>query len=252
MGSAVGGAARPAGSELRDRSLDVSNDFRPTSRVGRARSVPLDAFRAGEREALAAMYRNYLPVVSRYLRALTRRRGNMAGAQDAAVEDLAQEVFLRAFSAAARVGYDRAHDFVPFLLTIAKNRFRDLCRREGREEPWEQEKFHAHPGGETATQAAELPGASTELDAAVLLVLSSYVHALPEELRRVYDLRFAKEESQESAAKALGLSRAQLRTREKRIKTGLRIAIRSAGIDLASSSSRRSPKSTAPPPPRRK
>lgn len=245
MDPAVIAAARSGGSEPSLSSLVVSNDSGSDSRTNRDFSVSLEAFRAGRREALDAVYRNYQPIVTRYVRALARRRGNMELAQRAAVEDLVQEVFLRAFSGTARAGYDDAHEFVPFLLTIAKNRFRDLSRRERREEPWEHETLHAHLCSETRVLTLACADASTALEPAALLVLSSYLRALPEELRRVYEQRFAREESQESAADALGLSRAQLRTREKRIKTGLRFAIRAAGIDLCGSSSQRALKPSA-------
>src|SRR5689334_18639017 len=104
----------------------------------------LVAFREGNPEALSTVYRHYVRAVDGYLRALARRAGTPDLCQASAVADLLQEVFIRAFSPSARLGYDGLRDFGPYLNTIARNCFIDTLRKRkvevplGIEEPMEE------------------------------------------------------------------------------------------------------------------
>jgi RNA polymerase sigma factor (sigma-70 family) len=81
------------------------------------------AFRAGRDEAFSAMHERHRPALERYARRmLAARRG------DAAVEDVVQEVFVRAHRALR--ADDRPMALRPWLYRIAHNRCLDELRAE--------------------------------------------------------------------------------------------------------------------------
>jgi len=185
----------------------------------------LRAYREGRREALERVYRHYVRAVERFLRALARASNDATLAQADAVSDLLQEVFVRAFSAGARRGYDGLRDFGPYLTTIARNCFLDAVRASARGLPknWE----------ELSLALEDLPSAPDPwCEPRTLAVLTTYIDALPEILRAVYEQRFVMGRSQEEASAALDLSRRAIRTAEKKLRTGLRKALVRAGISL--------------------
>jgi RNA polymerase sigma-70 factor (ECF subfamily) len=55
-----------------------------------------------------------------------------------------------------------------------------------------------------------------------MTIVEGYLRALPDELKQIHEARFVKGLSQRDAADALGISRQQLRTREARLRDGLR------------------------------
>ena len=67
-------------------------------------------------------------------------------------------------------------------------------------------------------------------DPRTMAVVDDYLHRLPADLRDLYQQRFALEQSQDAASSSLGISRRMLRTREQRLRKGLRAALRRAGI----------------------
>lgn len=95
----------------------------------------LARFRAGERDALTRVYRLYVQDVARTLRAgvVVEADGQRArvgrGLPDADVEGLVHDTFLRAFSPAARDGYDGLRPYGAYLATIARNILVDRARR---------------------------------------------------------------------------------------------------------------------------
>jgi RNA polymerase sigma factor (sigma-70 family) len=185
----------------------------------------LAAFREGRRDALERVYRTYARPVDRALRAMARASGNNALTQASAIADLLQEVFVRAFSQAARRGYDGERDFGPYLTTIAHNCFVDALRATGRE---------VLKGPEDLTLALDVAGPEPDgwCDPRALAVLSRYVRDLSAPLRAVYEQRFVLGVSQQEASSALGLSRRAIRTGEGRLRRGLRKALVRAGISL--------------------
>ena len=92
----------------------------------------LRAFRKGDPDALEAVYRQHVGEVESWLRRALLRVGRLTPAD---LGDLVQDVFLRAFSDAARASYDGLREYPPFLMTIARNLFVDWARRAGREIP---------------------------------------------------------------------------------------------------------------------
>jgi RNA polymerase sigma factor (sigma-70 family) len=185
----------------------------------------LRAYREGRRDALERVYRHYVCVVERYLRALAHASNDATLGQADAVADLLQEVFVRAFSAGARRGYDGLRDFGPYLNTIARNCFLDALRASGRAaaKHWRDLSLAV----EEVSQAPE-----RWCEPRTFAVLNAYVDALPAALRGVYEQRFVQGKSQEEASAALSLSRRAIRTAEKKLRNGLRKALVRAGISL--------------------
>ena len=78
----------------------------------------LRRFRAGDRQALSTVYWHYVDAMELFL------RGCLGGAQrqgwraDAELADIMQDVFVKAFSERARLAYDPAREYRPFLMTI--------------------------------------------------------------------------------------------------------------------------------------
>jgi RNA polymerase sigma factor (sigma-70 family) len=183
----------------------------------------LEAFRLGERWALEHVYRAHVRMLDGYLQTLARAGRARELSQPSAIADSLQEVFIRAFSPAARSAYDASRPYGPYLRKIAKNLFIDQLRAQGRtlEEPVDT----LPDTSETLAVEGE-PSA----DPRVATVLSDYLAALPPSLLGVYEQRFVLGHSQETACSALGVTRRRLRTDEDRLKTGLRRALVSHGI----------------------
>lgn len=185
----------------------------------RADPLLLAAFRAGDRRALDSVYRSYVPGVDAYFRSLARSTGSGQFLQ-LAMQDLLQEAFIRAFSPASRRAYDASRDFLPYLKTIARNCFIDAIRKRRSERP---------PVEAFVFGSAELTCGET-YDVEVLAALEAYLSELPTALKGVYEQRFVLGRSQVVACDALGLSRRTLRTREDRLRRGLRKTLQLAGL----------------------
>lgn len=183
----------------------------------------LGPFRDGERWALERVYRAYVRPVEVYVRALARAAHCPEFAQSSAVADSLQEVFIRAFSPAARAAYDSERPFGPYVRKIAKNLFVDQLRGQGRR----AEQLVEFLPDTTEFATADLDGA---VDPRVSVVLSDYLASLPLPLKGVYEQRFVLGNSQEQACNVLGVTRRRLRTEEARLKSGLRRALVSQGI----------------------
>jgi RNA polymerase sigma-70 factor (ECF subfamily) len=177
----------------------------------------LEAFRRGERAALERVYREHVEGVEAFLRSRLARAGRLS---PPILADLVQEVFMKAFAERARASYDGTRDYRPYLIALARNMLIDWLRRSRREvsEPRELEALiDAEDGDPTAAELFP-----PELVAAT----SRYLAALPPELKAVHERRFVNAEPQVSAAQALGISRQNLRTLERKLVQGLRRALR--------------------------
>jgi len=183
----------------------------------------LRGFRKGDREALTRVYRLHIDDVENLVRRALVRLGLLTAAN---LADVVQEGFLRAFSERARLGYDGLREYRPYLLTVARNVVMDWARRHGREIPTADLPDDGPP------DAAE-PGIADEavgFPQPVVALAAAYVQGLSPELGAVHHRRFVLTEPQRQAADALGISRQTLRTRERKLVTGLRRALRRAGL----------------------
>ena len=193
--------------------------------IFRSQPALLIAFRQGERAALELVYRAYVQAVERYLRTLARRTGAHELGQASAIADLLQDVFIRAFSAAGRNGFDGIREYAPYLMTIARNCFIDAQRARQREVPINPDDLSL-----AVDEAADAEGGFCDPKTAA--VVSAFVGALDPQLKRIYEERFVLGRSQEVASAQLGLSRRAIRTGENRLRVGLRKALVRAGISL--------------------
>ncbi len=188
----------------------------------------LSAFRAGDRTALGLVYSRYRKDVQGLVRSalLISRRASQAD-----VDDVVQEVFLRAFSNDARAQYDGRRDYRPFLLAMARNVLFDWCRRRKREVPSSDTlEIASEKWGVDRLDVDPAPGVAALLDSVL-----EYARALPAELNGVYHQRFVLATTQEHAASSLELSRQTVRTLERRILEGLRRHLIQAGFRLPTS-----------------
>jgi RNA polymerase sigma factor (sigma-70 family) len=139
------------------------------------------------------------------------------GATRAEIADVMQETFLRAFEDRARRAYDDQRDYGPYVASIARNLLADWARKRGRElslDPWD---------AEAATVPADAP---LWADEPTMRIVERYLATLEPDARALHEARFVRGLSQERAAGLLGCTRQQLRTREARLREGLRDALR--------------------------
>src|SRR6478736_2679963 len=183
----------------------------------------LAAFRAGEDSALSLIYRRHADALGAYVAFLARATGALELAQPSAVADLQQEAFVRAFSTNARKSYDAQRPFGPYLNRIAKNCFVDHLRKRRRDLARD---LHDPMSFEQARCGSD----DDELALASLAVVDSYVSALSDPLRDVYEQRFTIGLTQKATCDALGITRRALRTAETRLKRGARKALFVAGV----------------------
>lgn len=186
----------------------------------------LDAFRRGDREALATVYFHYVADIAAMVRngfSIPASGARVRGAGDEQTErDLVQEVFSRAFAPRARDAYDGLRPYGPYLRRIARNLMIDRARAGDRSVPLDDSDAELVIAPEPAETDAAWAAQRRETVA--------YIASLSPELQSLVKLRFEDELSQEQAAAALGISRRRVRTLEARIERGLRKVLRRAGL----------------------
>jgi len=115
------------------QAVNEPQDFRnhpgrSTPSVAEAISDRLGALMQAGQAGNAAAYRTLLDEVARLMRRRVRRRAPYLSAED--VEDLVQDVLLSLHL--ARASYDPTRPFLPWIVTITRNRIADHARRFGR------------------------------------------------------------------------------------------------------------------------
>ncbi|WP_284668735.1 sigma-70 family RNA polymerase sigma factor [Myxococcus sp. SDU36] len=146
------------------------------------------------------------------LRAAAWRGGPFAHLRSAMeLENVLLETFARAFEPRTRAAYDGARPYGYFLMGIARNVLLEQARL--REVAVGLEPFEETGQEEGLSQVLE--------DREVEALLAGFKEGLSQEERRLFELRFGEELSQEAAASRMGLTRIQVRRREHRIKTRL-------------------------------
>jgi len=181
----------------------------------------LQRFRAGDEAVLEAVYWAHVDFVTRIadavLRACASGGARGPGEISAALADVVQEVFVKAFAPEARRRFDAARPFEPYLAQITRNVAVDHWRQMRRYVPSDIEQVIDRlslegDGGETHEWA----------DAETVAVVNRYLASLDEETRRVHDALYVRGMSQRDAAHALGLGRQVIRTKEAKLRRGLR------------------------------
>jgi RNA polymerase sigma factor (sigma-70 family) len=187
-------------------------------------------FRAGDEEALTTVYRACVDQVSR-VAALVLRACATGGARThrelaAVLPDVVQEVFVKAFAPEARRRFDASRPFEPYLAQIARNVAIDHWRQLQRYVPSDLDHLI-----DRLSLEAEPDAVATDdfADAETVAVVNGYLASLDEESRRVHDALYIKGLSQRDAATLLGVDRQVVRTKEAKLRKGLRRALARAG-----------------------
>ena len=186
----------------------------------------LRRFRAGDRQALSTVYWHYVDAVELFLRRCLAGAQRRGWRPDAELADIMQDVFVKAFSERARIAYDPAREYRPFLLTIARNVLVDRLRTSAREVRLDGAAVEALADGLGAAADPPAPWA----DPQAMLVVEGYVAALSDSERAVYRERYERCRSQEHTAHALGITRQRVRTLENKLRTGLSRALARAQL----------------------
>lgn len=225
--------ARSSGARVPlDAALSVCHSARrsprPRMTFFNGRRDRLDAFRLGDRAALAEVFHSYVDDVSQLLRngfRLDARRLVVRGISDAEREkELVQEVFLRAFAPRARLAYNALLPYRPYLLQISRNLLVDEWRKRG--------LIVAEVSSEELESAPALElAADEELEVRKLrAATSAWCQSLSAELREFIRLRFEVGLSQAELAAQLRVSRRQVRTWEAHVQDGLKSHLEELGL----------------------
>lgn len=180
----------------------------------------LMGFRRGEEGALTRVYDGYSDSVARYLAsgAFLGRSGRM-NVSPLDLEAAHQETFMRAFRPAARDSYDGLRPYGPYLLTIARSAAISLLRSNGK---LAQTSISLDATPELAHLSSDLPGPEEEaIHSQVRAVVGAFLNKLAQGDRELAQVRFVDGLSQEGAAAELQLTRAEVRTREGRLRKAL-------------------------------
>jgi RNA polymerase sigma-70 factor (ECF subfamily) len=177
--------------------------LRPDARVEDLSDAGLvAAVAAGDRAARALLFERYVYAVHRFV-------GRMAGADADAIEDLVQATFVAAFQAAARF---RGEHVRAWLFGIAANHVRGFARREIR-------RKHAM---RVVAEQVEDRAAPSDPD---LARLPAAIAALPHDLRTALVLIDLEGEKGKDAAAALGVPEGTLWRRVFHARQALREAL---------------------------
>ncbi|MBI5545696.1 MAG: RNA polymerase sigma factor [Deltaproteobacteria bacterium] len=188
--------------------------------VFQGRRELLDAFRQGERSAMAEVYSYYVDEVAQLLRRGCRLSDgkSLLGVRDSQRHrDLLQDVFLKAFGAPARQSYDGLRPYGPYLMRIARNLLVDEARLGRRFVPLED------PCGEVEVLPEEDAAPEEALEwrqlSAATREFCTGVDAPTKEFIR---LRFEEDLSQRDVAERMQWTRRKVRTWEDRVREQLR------------------------------
>jgi RNA polymerase sigma factor (sigma-70 family) len=195
----------------------------------------LDAFRRGERWALEVVYRHYVRQVDALIRRgfyIAEKSVSIPGVHSAAEHlEHVQEVFVRAFTEAARLAYNALKLYRPYLLRIGKNLLVDRARKIDRHVLGKIDDLHqtlASLPDDALTLGQELDNDPEWQSAAA--ATREFIATLPETERKFVELRFVLRQSQSDAGAALNLTRKQVRRKEELIRESLRTFLSARGL----------------------
>ena len=184
--------------------------------------VFLKKFRSGDEKVLRTVYNTYFNKVSSFLyRGFSFNSGGEAcffrGYNcNADIMDAIQKTFIKAFSDGARQDYDGMRPYINYLFTIAKNVVIDEYRKKSlkNESETDERKLFVKNREEYEKSSADRSFLNSELSELV----KKFVSLLNEDEKGIVRVRFEERESQEKAAKTLGLSRMNVRTLERKVR----------------------------------
>jgi RNA polymerase sigma factor (sigma-70 family) len=219
-------------------------------------SESIEAFRRGDRDVLAEVYRHYVGDVERMLRGgftftsqgeTVRFRGIT---QPFRLQEVVQESFIHAFRDKARQSYDESRAFRPFLLTIVRNLLIDRYRRRRLESElfvhlgdmaYDDESEHevlgrlsgqsgagqsAGPAGEQASPSPEAAAWQGQMAAA----LETFLAQLDPVDTQILEEHLLGSQTQQGMADELGVSRNDVRKRIRQLRKALLRHLKSEDI----------------------
>jgi len=196
----------------------------------------LARFRSGEEAALETVYARCLDFVTRIadavLRACAAGSTRGSGEMAAALADVVQEVFVKAFAPEARRRFDGTRPYHPYLAQITRNVAVDYWRQMRRYIPSDLDQLIERLSLEEAVSNAD-NDRHDWADPETVAVVERYIGSLDEESRRVHDALYVKGLSQREAAALLGIGRQTLRTKEEHLRRGLRRELARAARTVA-------------------
>jgi RNA polymerase sigma-70 factor (ECF subfamily) len=183
----------------------------------------LERFQEGDEEALEIVYRACVDHVTRIAEAVLRAcaMGSARGAGEIAsiLVDVVQEVFVKAFAPDARRRFDSSRPYEPYLGQIARNVAVDHWRQMRRYVPSDVDQLIERLSLEVQEDTAR---GNDWADCETVAIVSRYLASLDEETRRVHEALYVKGMSQRDAAEMLGMGRQVVRTKESKLRQGLR------------------------------
>ena len=186
----------------------------------------VELFRSGDEGALTTVYRACVDHVTRIaqlvLRACASSGAPSSGEIAAALPDVVQEVFVKAFAPEARRRFDPTRPYEPYLAQIARNVAVDHWRQMRRYVPSDVDQLIEHLSLEAETDRV---AASAWTDSETIAVVERYLASLGDQSRRIHDALYVKGLSQRDAAELLGVGRQVVRTKEAELRRGLRLAL---------------------------
>ncbi len=166
----------------------------------------LDAFRAGEKDALERVFRTY----ARYVCAIVRRFGIV---DETTQDDLLHDVFVRVLGAEMRSRYDGIRPYAGFLAGVVRNVVADHLRKSGKREAEPlDESLHSWSPGQKLPEEDLL---AKEEQA----IVGEFLSQLDTGETSFVKLRFEEGRSQRDVASDLGLTHQQVRTKETKIRS---------------------------------
>jgi len=192
----------------------------------------LERFRAGDEGALEAVYVQCVDQATRMasavLRACAAGSPRGPGEMAAALADVVQEVFVKAFAPEARRRFDAGRPYLPYIARIARNVAIDYWRQMRRYVPSDLDELL----DKLALEQAEITtdnGRNDWADPDTVAVVERYLASLDADSRRVHEALYVKGLSQREAAALLGVGRQAIRIREAKLRRGLRRELSRAG-----------------------
>jgi RNA polymerase sigma factor (sigma-70 family) len=192
----------------------------------------LDAYRKGDRSALAQVFRFYVEDVTRTIRAGVvveidgRRQRVGARLPEHEIEVLVQETFTRAFAPKAREAYDGLRPYGAWLATIARN----LVIDRGRKELREQRSFVPVADADEL-KSDDVADPTWHLEEQQLRrIVDEMKASLGEPDKSIFMCRMEKQLSFREAANELSLSEIVVRRRDTRMRAELLERLRRHGF----------------------
>lgn len=205
----------------------------------------LAAFRRGDRQLLASLYRAHVDAVEKLLRhgftftsqgKTVRFRGFD---EPFRLQEAIQDGFMRAFREEARQAYDGRKPWRPYMLTIVRNQVIDQFRKRQTEQRYFVSLSQAAPEAASEQEAIEhlqgdQPGARTPEASAfqeqLKVILAQFLEELDEGDLLVVREHLLGELTQKQAAEALGESRNDVRKRIRQLRARLLRHLKREGV----------------------